>query len=57
MTWIAVAELVGKYGIPFVEKLLANAQNNTPVTLDEWNSLKKLIETPFDVLVPPRTTP
>lgn len=54
MTWIAVAELVGKYGIPFVEKLLANAQNNTPVTLDEWNSLKKLIETPFDALVPPK---
>jgi hypothetical protein len=52
LTWAAVASLVVKYGVPFVEQLLTNAQKNTPVTLDEWTALKAKIDTPFDVLVP-----
>lgn len=54
MTWLAILELVGKYGLPFVEKCIQNSQNNVPVTPQEWDNLKKLIETPFDSLVPKR---
>ena len=54
MDWMTLAALVAKYGIPFVERIIANAQNNKPVTLDEWNSLKTKIEIPGDVLIPPK---
>ncbi len=57
MTWLVVAELIAKYGFPFAEKLIQNAQNNVPVTADEWSKLRGLIETPFESLVPKRPTP
>jgi hypothetical protein len=52
LTWSAIAALVVKYGVPFVEQLLTNAQNNKPVTLEEWTALKAKIDVPFDQLVP-----
>jgi hypothetical protein len=52
LTWLQIAALVAKYGLPWVEKIIHNAQNNVPVTVEEWNSLKKCV--PFDVLVPKR---
>ena len=55
LTWLQIASLVAKYGLPWVEKLINNAQNNTPVTPEEWASAKKLI--PFDTLVPVRPEP
>lgn len=55
LTWLQIAALVAKYGLPWVEKIMSNAQNNVPVTLAEWDELKKCI--PFDTLVPKRATP
>ena len=55
LTWLQIASLIAKYGLPFVEKLLSNAQNNVPVTAAEWDALKKC--TPFDSLVPVRPGP
>lgn len=55
LTWLEIASLIAKYGLPFVEKLLSNAQDNKPVTVEEWDALKKCI--PFDTLVPLRPTP
>jgi hypothetical protein len=52
ITWTVIAEIVVKYGVPFAEQLIANIQNNTPVTAAEWNTLAAKIETPFAVLVP-----
>jgi hypothetical protein len=52
ITWSIVASLVVKYGIPFTEQLIANIQNNKPVTAEEWNSLTTKINTPFATLVP-----
>lgn len=38
--------LLLQYGFPFVEKLIAmwTTSPNTPVTQDEWNSLKALAQ-------------
>lgn len=55
LTWLQVLALAAKYGLPWVEKIITNAQNNTPVTVEEWNEAKKCI--PFDVLVPQRPNP
>ena len=54
MDWMVIAELIARYGVPFVEKLLANAQNKTPVTLAEWDALKVKIAIPGEVLIPER---
>jgi hypothetical protein len=55
ISWLQIAALALKYGVPFVDKLISNAQNNTPVTPEAWDDLKKTI--PFDTLVPKRVTP
>lgn len=52
ITWTVVAQLIIKYGVPFVDQLITNMQKQGLPTLDEWNALKKKIDTPFDVLVP-----
>lgn len=44
MPWVIIAQLAAQYGIPFVEKLIANWSNNTPVTPEEWNILKGLAQ-------------
>ena len=54
MDWMTIATLIAKYGLPFVDKLISNAANNTPVTPDEWQKQRALIETPFDALCPPK---
>ena len=54
MDWITIATLVARYGIPYVEKLIANAQNKVPVTPQEWQALTALIQTPGEVLIPKR---
>jgi len=54
MDWITIATLIARYGIPFVEKLMANAQNKTAVTPQEWQALTTLIQTPGEVLIPKR---
>jgi hypothetical protein len=54
MDWIALAGLIARYGLPFVEGLMENAANNKPVTLAEWQALKAKIEIPGEVLVPKR---
>ena len=55
ISWLQVLGLVAKYGLPWVEKMIFNAQNNVPVSVEEWNEAKKCI--PFDQLVPKRVTP
>lgn len=52
LTWGVIAQLIAQYGVPFVEQLLSNIQNNKPVDATEWAALKAKIATPFDVLVP-----
>jgi hypothetical protein len=52
ISWSVVAGLVLKYGIPFVDQLIRNIQNDKPVTSEEWAALKVKIDTPFDELVP-----
>jgi len=54
LTWVTIANLLAKHAFPVVEKLIFNAQNNVPVTVDEWDKLKKCAE--FDDLVPKRTS-
>lgn len=54
MDWITIATLIARYGIPFVEKLMSNAQNKAPVTPQEWQALTVLIQTPGEVLIPKR---
>lgn len=54
MDWVTAATLIAKYGIPFFEKLMQNAETKTPVTPAEWQNLTALIETPGDVLIPRR---
>ena len=44
MNWATIAALVLQYGLPFVDKLVEKWSNNTPVTVDEWNSLKALAQ-------------
>ena len=59
--WGALAALAYKFGSPFVAKLIANAHANADPTVDEWTALDKEIDTPGEVLIPPRppvpTTP
>lgn len=44
MDWLSIGTMVLQYGLPFVEKLIANWQNKTPVTVEEWNNLKALAQ-------------
>jgi len=44
MNWATIAALVLNYGLPFVDKLVEKWSNNTPVTVEEWNSLKSLAQ-------------
>lgn len=52
ISWTIVAQLIIKYGVPFVDNLIGNMQKQTVPTLDEWNALKAKIDTSFDSLVP-----
>lgn len=52
--WGLIAGVALKFGAPFVTKLLENAQNKKPVTLETWGELAERIETPGEVLVPKR---
>ena len=54
MDWLMIAELIARYGLPFVEKLIANAQNKVPVTMAEWELLKSKIEVSGETLIPER---
>jgi hypothetical protein len=54
MDWLMIAELIAKYGLPFVEKLIFNIENKVPVTTAEWDLLKAKIEIPGPVLIPER---
>jgi len=56
MEWITIATLVAKYGIPFVEHLIDNVQNNKPVTVAEWASLKAKLEVTGEQLIPLKVT-
>ncbi len=42
MDWVTIAALILQYGLPFVEKLIANWTNKTPVTPAEWAVLVAL---------------
>ncbi len=44
MGWEIVAALIAQHGLPFVERLIKNWTNNTPVTAEEWGKLTKLSE-------------
>lgn len=48
MSWLTIATLIAQYGLPFVEHLIKNAENNTPVNPAEWATLKTKINTSFD---------
>lgn len=52
LSWSVIASLVLKFGVPFVDQLITNIQNNTTPTPEAWASLKAKIDTPFEVLVP-----
>jgi hypothetical protein len=52
--WGVLAGLLFKYGPDLVDKLIQNSKNNVPVTADEWQSIRNLINTPFDKLAPPK---
>jgi len=52
LTWVTVAQLVARYGVPFVTGLFQKIENKDPVTAAEWGTLSAKIETPFDTLVP-----
>lgn len=54
LDWVTLAALLARYGIPFVEKLMQNAETKTPVTPAEWQALSNLIETPGEILIPKR---
>lgn len=43
MGWDVIAGLALQYGLPFVEKLIANWENKTPVTSAEWAALSSLV--------------
>lgn len=55
ISWATIAGLLVKYAPEVIDRILANAQNNKPVTVAEWEDLKKML--PFDQLVPKRPTP
>lgn len=44
MNWLLVADLVAKYGIEFVEKLMLLYVNNDPVTPEKWAELRQLAQ-------------
>jgi hypothetical protein len=48
--WGAIAELALTFGVPFVEKIISNSQNNVPVTVAEWETLKTKIALSYDQL-------
>lgn len=52
ITWSVVAQLVLRYGVPFVDQLITNIKNQAPVTPEEWTALRAKIATPFEALVP-----
>lgn len=52
ISWAMVAQLVIKYGVPFVDNLIQNMQKQTPPTLEEWTALKTKINVDFETLVP-----
>lgn len=54
MGWDVIAGLVLQYGVPFVTHIIENAQNNKPVTLDEWNALVAKIQISGESLIPKR---
>ena len=55
--WGALAALAYKFGSPFVGQLIANSKLSADPTVDEWKTLDALIDTPGEVLIPPRTVP
>jgi len=48
--WGILATLVASEGIPFVDHLIQNSKNNTPVTPDAWLDLRAKAKTPFQDL-------
>lgn len=44
MGWEEIAALILQYGFPFAEKTVNNWLKKTPVTADEWASLKALAQ-------------
>lgn len=42
MDWATIAQLIISIGLPAVEKLIANIENKTPVTLAEIQALSAL---------------
>lgn len=44
MGWDVIAGLIIQYGLPFAEKLIEKWTTKTPVTIEEWNSLKALAQ-------------
>ncbi len=52
--WGAIAGLAVKFGLPFVTKIIQNAENNTPVSAAEWQKTADLAHIPGETLVPQR---
>jgi hypothetical protein len=52
--WGALAALAYKFGSPFVSQLIANSKSAADPTVDEWAKLDAQIDTPGEVLIPPR---
>ena len=52
MDWMLVATLLLKYGEPFVEQLIENINNKTPVTPEEYAKLKEKLQITGDELIP-----
>lgn len=48
--WGALAGLALTFGVPFVEQIISNSKNNTPVTPEAWAALKAKIQTPYEAL-------
>lgn len=52
--WGSLLSAAMLFGVPFVTKIIANAQKGTDPTSAEWDETVALVSTPGEVLIPQR---